>query len=251
MKLSTLLRLLGLAELARRAGVSPATVRRWQRTGPSAVGQETLDRVAARRRAAQKAVRTRKKRTAFRATLPVPVDPVLSTSNRLQGEFEDPAELVHNRPPVETKAELRRVAAREGHDLGGKINTDASYGESVWVAVGQALVEVDLDSIGDTIVQIWHQSDRTWVQVQYLFFRYIPFNPLYRGEMIAKQGKWHEWWAAMEGVASMRSFETYFHKTFTEPLLSAESRLIWLEGYKVRTYEKRDNKPDWRDREIR
>ena len=85
---------------------------------------------------------------------------------------------------------------------------------------------------------------------QYLFFRYIPFNPIYRGEMLSKQGKWHEWWASMEGVATMRDFEGAFGRTFVEPLRSAESRLIWLEGYKVRTYEKR-NTPGWRDRELR
>lgn len=242
MKLVSLLRLLGLRELARRAGVAEATIRRWQRSGPSSRGQDILDAIAARRRAAQKAVRTKKKRTAFRATLPVPVGPLSIQTVEYRHDFDDPTDLVPNRPPVETKAALRRVASREGHDLGGGIDTDYNYGESVWLTIGQPLVEVDLDWVGDTVVQIWQQSSRTWVQVQYLFFRYIPFNPLYRGEMLAKQGKWHEWWASMPGVATMTAFSAAFPPTFEAPLQSAESRLIWLEGCKVRTYEKRVNR---------
>lgn len=253
MKLSTLLRRLGLARLAKRAGVTPATVRRWVLHGPSSRGQDALDRIATRLRAAKKGQKTRAKRTAFRATLPIPASPDLVINRPGLGTFSDPTDLVPSRPPVETEQQLRREAMREGYALGGGIDTDSHYGESTWITVGEPLVNVDMDFVGDTVVNVWQQSGRQYVQARFLFFRYIPFNPLYRGEMLAKQGKWHPWWTSTAIAATMLTIASGFLEVaFDEALRSAESRLIWLEGYLVRSFDLKPDAPrDWRERALR
>jgi hypothetical protein len=255
-KLSTLLRRLGLAELARRAGVSPATIRRWLRHGPSASGQDILGGIAARHRRSVKSHKTRvaHQREAFRDRLPVPVSPDLKPHRPTLGQFDDPMDLVPDRPPVETEAQLHRDAAREGHDIEGDINTDTYEGSSHWVTVGAPVVEVDQQYVIDTAMDFQRQAGHTWLQVVFLFYRYIPFNPLYKGEALIEkwQGKWKPWWESTAILDSEYGITDGVTRCMDLARFSAESRLIWFEGFKVRTMNMKPDAPkDWRDRELR
>jgi transcriptional regulator with XRE-family HTH domain len=254
-KLSTLLRLLGLTELARRAGVAPSTIRRWERHGPSLRGQDVLAGIAARRRRSVKGAKTRKRkeREAFRDRLPVPVSPDLKPHRPGLGQFDDPSVLVPDQPPIETEEELRRKARRGGHDIEGEIDTETWAGETYWVTVEQPALEIDFQWVLDTVQDFQQQAARRWVQVVFMFFRFVPFNPLYKGDEIERfQGKWKQFWLSTEIVETEYELSEGILKCISEAHFAAENRMIWLQGYKVRTMNMKPDAPtDWRNREIR
>lgn len=237
MKLSTLVRLLGLVQVAKRAGVTPATIRRWLRHGPSDRGKVALKQVAKRRRRAQKAAKTRTRQVEYRSQLPIPVTPVLDLHDPNEGDFEDPTDLLPKRRPIETAAQLRDEMQREGHDLSDTVNTEMYAGEREWFTVGQPLVNVPLQSIIESISDVWHSSGRRWVVARFLFFRYIPFNPLYRGEMLKDQGKWKPWWTSTLSMATELSIKNNVGYSMGVAYEAAQSRLIWFEGYRVDTFD--------------
>lgn len=247
MSLADLLRALGVRELARRLGIKPATVERWIRAGkPSTRGQARLEEVAERRRRSLQGVETSKKRAAFRERLAMPSHPVASSSVApFATGYLTPDQVLPRKPPVETAEQLERIRKRAGHDAEGYVDTDLYTGESVWLPIGQPLAEVDLDEVADDVIRIWQDSGRDWAHVMCMLFRYIPFNPFYTGKMIAKQGRWFDFWVQTKLLSPMKSAMNYIAiaiKTMLiEPMRSADTRVIWFEAAKVRTF---DNKKD-------
>lgn len=282
MSLKSLLRQLGLSRLAARLGVTPATVRRWLRHGASEKGRERLAEIAkrsqaaARRRrakeaaaheaaqqvqeaaerrsrAAQAAAATRRKRRAaqeaaearraVRDRFPVPVFPVLDLQRPTLGNFEDPSVLVPDARPIETREELREEMRREGHDLGRRLDNEQYFGEKKWENVGKPIVEVPESYVFDTAMKVWHNSIRRWIVIKMLFFRYIPFNPLYRGELLENNGKWRPWWTSTMLVATPSALSNNLHFSMAPAYESAQSRLIWFEGFRVDTFDFKTNEP--------
>lgn len=72
--------------------------------------------------------------------------------------------------------------------------------------------------------------------------------------MLKKAEKWHPFWVSTEMNRSMNQFANGIRKTLEEAYESARSRLIWMEGYRLRTLDVdmlSDNKPDWLNRRLR
>lgn len=250
--LTVLLEALGLKELARRAGVSPGTLKRWQRSGPSARGLDVLAGILSRRERSKRAAQTRtaKKRQDFQNRLPMPATPYRSFNRPSSGELT-PEQMLPNEPPVKTARDLKSYRAAEGHDGIGEIDTLRNFGESVWIAVGAPLVDADVDHLADQAISIWQQSERAWIHIVFLLFRYIPFNPLYRGEMISKQGKWDAFWTQTPLAATLDSIANGIESALEVARVSAHSRLIWLEGAKVRVFDRKERTPFNIDERIR
>lgn len=162
-------------------------------------------------------------------------------------------DLVPDKPPAETEEELDRISRRGGHDIGGSINTDTYEGESFWFGVDKPVVEMERTEVSDLVWQVMGQSTRRWTQVIFLFFRFIPFNPLYKGDELERfQGKWKSWWWATKVVETEYELHRGIDRALSEAGFAAESRMIWCKGFKVRTMNIKPDAPkDWRDRELR
>ncbi len=265
MNLVTLVARLGLAEVARRVGVSPATVKLWLRQGPSARGREKLIAVTRRHVAGRKGYETRQRRATFHGSLPLPPEPFARFDRKLwigpkedeylnenygrgipsSGELSD-EQLLPQKPPVETKADLNRARKRAGYTGGKVVNTDRYYGESEWVTIGKPMLEVDVAGMARNVSSAWKISRRVWCQVRFLIFRYIPFNPLYKGEMVNRQGTWADWWTSTELFGDQQSLENGVEVAMTRALQAAASRVIWLEAMNIRTFDDKEDLPNKR-----
>jgi hypothetical protein len=247
-RFAALLRILGVRELARRLGVKPSTVERWIRAGrPSDAGRERLKEVSARRRAGFKSVETKKKRKAFRETLVMPVHPSAASSMYpFATGYLDEDQVLPTKKPVETQAELARIRRREGHDGGGLVDTDRFTGESVWLSIGAPLLEVDIPGLIDDVTRIWQDSGRTWAHVLLMLFRYIPFNPFYTGEMIRKQGRWVDFWVQSHLCATINAIAMNIQSILASSFRAAETRLIWFEAAKIKTFDSKGEIPNYK-----
>jgi hypothetical protein len=86
-------------------------------------------------------------------------------------------------------------------------------------------------------------------QVRFLIFRYIPKNPLYRGEMVSKQGTWADWWTSTATFGDGKSLEDGVEVALARALQASASRVIWLEAMNIRSFNHKedDNLPTKRD----
>ena len=257
MNLSELIARLGLAVVARRLKVKPATVRRWEKHGPSASGLVKVEKVIRRHLASKKASQRRRSREEFRAGLQMPPEPTQKIGDQTSGELSRD-EVLPKKRPVETERELKRIRVRAGYDGEEIINTNRYIGESVWLHIGEPVLEVDISELIENVISIWRQSDRTWCHVIFLSFRFFPFNPLYRGEMLKKQGTWEDIWRSTQTWSTERDirnniqavFDGYLNRRGENVqglLLEAQSRMIWLESVKVRTFDDKEDLPAYRD----
>lgn len=245
MTLAGLVGRLGLAEVARRAGVSVATLQRWMRHGPSAKGLATLSRIAARHEGSRWAAVTRKKRAAFPGSLPLPPESyvVISPVPRPSSGFLSEAEVLPNEPPVKTRADLSRVRKSAGYSGARRINTNEYVGESQWITIGKPILEVDVEGLGRQVAEAWRYSRRTWVQAIFLMFRYIPFNSTYKGEMVNKQGRWFDWWTSTAIHGDDQTIRNAVEVALGGAVAAGYNRVIWIEAMNIRTFDHKADLP--------
>lgn len=227
MTLSDLVARLGIAELARRAGVTPTTLKRWLMHGASARGAGVLAGILRRHEASSKAAATTKaKRQAPWKTPP---------------EADLPAGQVL---PTRTPTEREKKAALRAEDLGvatkQPIDSIYSIGDIEWVTIGKQIGEVETNEIVDIAWEIFQNSDRNFLQVKFLLFRYTPpFSHLYRGGMTKKNGVWEEWWIQTKAQQALQSFSNNVDYVLDLALKAAKTRVIYLEVIGVLTFDHR------------
>lgn len=258
MSFRALLARLGAEALARRLGVTAATIKRWSRQGLSGVGRgllaELRERVRQReharaqaeqrraereeryRRAAEKAKRTRRRKQRFKDRL---VTPPLSELPR-----ED---VLPDSPPVpggaaEGELRYRRIGTRN-------FDTNRYEGTTTTLHVGQPAYQVDWAALSRLVAGIWRESRRLFGRAIFLLFRYIPFNPLYRGPLVHNQGSWIDFWVSTP-------VENAYHKlvdgvmTVMDDLIDQPKgmlvRMLWLEQVQVQCFDYREEPPNTR-----
>lgn len=233
MSLVQLIALLGLDEVARRAGVTTGTLKKWVRVGPSARGAAEISAVARRYLAAKKAAKTRKESAKFRESIEPPEEAV----------DIDPEEALPKRPPQLSPevAQLKRAEGiREGQQ---RIESEFNIGYTVWVRVGEDVREVSAADLAAQAWLIYEESALDYVSVKFLFLRYIPFNPTYKGEMLKKQGKWHEQWISTKAVSARRTLTNYIEYYIEHSQKWAETRVIFLEMIGVSVFNRKREMP--------
>jgi len=246
MTLAELVARVGLAEVARRVGVRPDTVTRWLRTSVSSRYTKTIAGIIARHLASRRGVETRQKRAKFRAALPMPPEPYREKYRPTLGNLT-PDQVLPRKPPIETEAQLQAARIRGGHEGDNTIDTDLYFGESTWMPVGAPVLEVDFAGLADQVIAFWQASARNWCRVIFMFFRYIPFNPLYRGELAAKAGKWFDWWSSTHVNGSLQSIYSDMENVWTDARDAAYQRMIWLEAIKVSVFDNKGDLPGYTD----
>jgi hypothetical protein len=116
-------------------------------------------------------------------------------------------------------------------------------GKSHWITISQPVVDVDDDTVIDLTAQVWQDSGYAMVWVEFYFLRYIPHNPLYRGAMIHKQGRWVDRFALTKVHSRLLgpgpNLSADITKRMDAARKEAASRLIWLEAIDVRTIDQR------------
>jgi len=219
---------LGIAELARRAGVTPATLKKWLMHGPSARGAGVLATVLRRHETSTKAAVTRRRHAQEATGISVPPESELPAGQVL---------------PIRTPTGREKKAAFRAEDLGTatKQPIDSIYtvGDIEWVTIGKPVDEVTVNEIVDIAWRIYQDSRRDFIQCKFLFFRYIPFNPLYRGELARKQGTWVEWWAQTKALETLNAFTNNVDYIMDFSYKAAETRVIFLEMIGVLTFDHR------------
>lgn len=238
MTLEELIARLGLAEVARRLHVSVATLKRWVRNGPSASGAAAVSRVVGRHLASRKAAQSRRDGEAFRDSLEEPEESEL-----------EPEQVLPKKPPNKSR-EVQATKRAEGIRAGRTaIDSEFNEGEAEWVTVGQSVLEVDIPELIRVAWGIYVDSGRDYVSVKFLFFRYIPFNPLYRGELVKKQGTWVEQWISTKAVsgtmtdASRSPLARYIEYYMERAQEWAQTRIIFLEMIGVSTFDRKKEMP--------
>lgn len=234
MTLGELVARLGLPEVARRAGVSVATLRKWLRTGPSAAGAAKLAGIVKRHLAAKKGKAGKEKAKTFRDTIEAPPDSELPDN-----EVKPPS------PPPggdETRESFPWV-------------TDRYVGEVHVITVGQPALEVDFENLGSFAARIFINSRRNYVRARFLFFRYITPTSMGKGSLVHRRGKWAEFWTSTQVHSSTLGEASSFRNAVATIMESrgqgreeslydvAQRRILWLEQVHVHTFDDNENTP--------
>jgi len=221
---------LGIAETARRAGVSTGTIRRWLDDGVSKRYQDDVLGILKRHLRSLAAAETRKQRAQEETGIVPP-----------EGSELAPEEVLPPKAPAESrevKSVLRFVGLQKR-----RLTSTRVKGEISWFRVGLPVTEVDDATISERAIQIWRHSGRRFCSVKLLFFRFIPWNPIYKGELLRLKGKWVEAWqstAAQSGPESVRRQVEYYMERAKG---WAETRVIFLEAVGVSTFDYTEKKP--------
>lgn len=219
---------LGLAEVARRAGVSQATVKRWLREGPSQKGAKALAGILRRHSASTKAAEGRRRRMQERVGAQVPPATELT-----------PEQVLPPRAASESR-EVKRIKQREKTEGGVvPIDSEVNIGEETWVTIGRDINDLDNSEVVDSVVSIWQDSGRDYVSVRFFFLRFIPFNPLYKGELAKKAGKWVDFWWRTQAASAKDTITRYVEGYLDLARKKGESRVIFLEMIGVSTLNRR------------
>lgn len=231
---------LGVAEVARRAGVSAGTVRRWLEDGVSKRYQDDVLGILQRHLRSLAAAETRKQRAQEETGIVPPEDSELA-----------PEEVLPTKAPAESrevKSTLRFVGLQKR-----RLTSTRVTGEISWFRVGLPVMEVDDATISERAIQIWRHSGRRFCSVKLLFFRFIPWNPIYKGELLRLKGKWVEAWqstSAQSGPESVRRQVEYY---MARAKGWAETRVIFLEAVGVSAFdyiEKKTSRKSIMDEEL-
>jgi hypothetical protein len=225
MSLQELIARLGLTEVARRAGVSPETLRRWLTRGPSGKGANALAGVIRRHLAGRKAAETKRQGEVFRGGLTTPP------------ETELPEKVVKPKAPPSSPA-----IEGEGST---PFETDRYTGEIHVMTIGQPVTDVDFDGLARLAARIFTNSGRDYVRTRFLLFRYVTPGSPGKGGMVSKHGKWSEFWYSTHDHASASAFENEVRhlQDETSEMRSeslrdlANRRIIWLEQVHIHTYD--------------
>lgn len=244
MVLEELLARFGLAELARRAGVSVGTIQKWVRRGPSARGEVALARIVTRLRAAEKAkeTRRRKREASFRNQVERPPE---------AEEFLDDEDLLPTHPPdqsPETRDPDIWQFEKQPIVLGRKRRRDTRdfRGHDTWIKIDRDIENVRAENILDLTVDVWEKSGASGCYIVLFMFRYVPHNPQYKPEhpLFHKQGQWIPQTQTIKSVKkldrwsdTLELLDNHIRYIFENTMSQRERRVIWLEAIDVRTYD--------------
>lgn len=215
---------------AKRLNVTVRTVQRWKRQGVSARSTERVEKIVRRSTAAKKAAITRRASAQRSTGLEAPPESELSDEEvlpaRLPGNREKDAAYKSEGSTVESGWE--------------SIETRYSVGWVRWVTIGKSILDVSVDELYDVAIESWHKirPPREYVAVKLLLFRYIPFNPIYKGEMVKKQGTWVEKWVSSKAVSTSRRLKDYIEGMLEYTQRWAETRIIFLESMGVQMFDR-------------
>lgn len=218
MTLAELVARLGLAEVARRIGATPRTIRNWLRSGvPDGSPLRPKLNALARRIIADE------KRKHKRFTDKVPHPP----SSELPPEQVKP-----QLPPTKAVEESEGLLGSGVADL----STDRYHGETHTFNIDSAVLLVDADEIAAKVVRLWKRRKLTFCRVFFLFVRYIPFNPLYKGELVKLQGQWVNRWASTEAWSTEDPIRKSVSRVIRVAQGEAQRRVIWFYQYQVHLF---------------
>ena len=227
MTLRQLLKKYTKAGLAKRLGVTPATISRGLSQGLSKRLKEKLATHAKKSLAAQKAAKTRRKREKFQAKVPTP------PASELTRKQVAPRETPRPTPTRRRQLHLRRGERR--------YETNRYIGKSEWFFIDKQANEIDIDEVQDRALASWHVSDLPFHFTYILAYRYIPFNPAYKGQLSKLQGTWVEINMRTETLSSAKVIANQIQALFdgytvrrgkkVQGLLTMnETRVIWVKG---------------------
>jgi hypothetical protein len=230
LSLQELIAHLGLDEVARRAGVTAATLRRWLSRGIPPRAADALAGIIRRHLAGIKGAETRRKAQEFRDSITAPPN----------------TELPDNK--VKPPAPPESVSITE--DGTSPYDTDRYTGEVHVLTLGQPVHEVDFDALGSYVRRIFVHSRRHYIQVRFLLFRYVTPGSPGKGGLATQRGKWSEFWASTHVHGSEEGIENEVATMSQEgPEVGHESlealanrRIIWLEQVHIHTFDD-TNKP--------
>lgn len=184
----------GLEEVARRSGVSGATVKRWLQRGVSGKGSRAVEDSLRRSARSRKAAETRRLQAelanARGFTLPrAPEDHPLSPDGL------DAHELTPRRLPTTERQDLRDRLRRLGRATVGESESHVWRRESY--AVNENYIDVrdrgGIEAIAEHAIQRFRSAAREgyeWFHFYAQLIRFIPENPAYTGALARKAGKW-------------------------------------------------------------
>jgi hypothetical protein len=140
----------------------------------------------------------------------------------------------------ESAREVERLKRREGIEEGSRpIVSEFNIGETTWVTIGEDVNEIADSVLIDDVIAIWRRSGRDNMQVKFLFLRFIPFNPMYKGELQRKQGTWVEQWQSTQAASSPYTMSRYIEFYMERAREWAQTRVIFLEMIGVSTFDRR------------
>lgn len=228
MTIDLLVARLGLAEVARRIGVSPSTLRRWMREGMISYRyQDIVAGVVKRHSASLKAAAKRRTRQQEELGIQVPPESELTPEQVLP-------------PRLPGARDIRRARSAEGIASGAvhQIASEFNRGETHWVTFGDDVANIDDSSVVEAAVSIWQSSGFENVSVKFMFMRFIPFNPLYRGELARKAGSWLEQWQSTKAASTIATITRYIEFYLDRARQWAETRVIFLEMIGVSVFNR-------------
>jgi len=179
--LSEAARLIGPAKLADRLNITPKTLRSWEKRGVPPTKGGLVQKVLVLFERAKKAAETRKiRKQEVLDESHLPKD----FSNNVymdvdQGALTKEQALPKILPPWFKKSQRPTPFRTENHT-----------GIKQWRAVNKLVHELEIEPLIFEAQHIFERSTNGFCQVLFMFWRYVPFNPLYTGEIVAKQGTW-------------------------------------------------------------
>lgn len=219
---------LGLNKAAKRLGITVGTLRSWLKHGPSERGATKVALKIKRHLIGVRSWDTNQRAKRFRETIAEP-----KTARDIPA-----IESVPKRPP-ELSPEVQRYKRTEkllGTEIIGDGPKSRTRGTLTWVQIGQDVRDVDTEDLASAAWMIHDASGMLWCSVKVLFMRFIPFNPKYTGEMLAKQGKWHDTWMTTPAVSGIETLRRDVYNLFEKSLRWAETRVIFCEMMGVATF---------------
>jgi hypothetical protein len=239
---------LGAREVARRAGVTEGTVKRWKRDGLSRSGKEILRQVAARSERAQAAREARELQELIaeqeRARVGEERRDTRARREAFRERIADASDVAPEEAPRAPPATRKTPDyVPPGHK---EIDTFRYQGETITVTMAQPIGEISSSAIGQMCVDLWLRAQpfRNFCRVVFLFFRFISGMTHYRGKLVPRDGKWIDWWASTKVQSSEAGIGDNVESVLDEADSGRwSSGVVWLEQIQVNLFEYKEDLP--------
>ena len=227
MNLADLISRLGASEVARRLGVSTRTIRRWRRRGVPGARQSDVASTIARHLGSRKAWQTRL--AAMRDQFPTPPAPV----EDLLDPGSEPLDEVRPTKTPEEAGLTRYIGTRD------RIESTRWVGTGYTIPVDQGAGDVNWGTLWEEVLAAWDGTGQPFGRIIVHGFKYVPFNPIYTGAMIAKQGTWDARIYSTNYQRLSGPLEGEFMALADIYTEMAESRVAWIDSITVETVQER------------